>query len=192
MARKRVGLPAGAWRVEEALWGDSQRVRLITGAPTLADDTERVRSIHALAFLDSGDLVLAENRDGTYTFPGGRLEGGETLTQALLREIWEEVRATLSPEFKSLAVTKIEFINRVPGRVYRVHPTYLLWVIGKIVALSDEPVVDPANGVVGRRICTPDEAMSLLPELERRVLEEALGRTPAPPSVIREFVEDQK
>ena len=70
MARKRnTGLPPGAWRVEEAIWGEHQRVRLITGLPSIVDDQERVRSIHAVSFLADGRVVLAENKDGSFTFP---------------------------------------------------------------------------------------------------------------------------
>lgn len=189
MARKRTsGLPPGAWRVEEAIWGEHQRVRLITGLPSIIDDQERVRSVHAVAQLPDGRLVLAENKGGSFTFPGGRLEGGETQHQALQRELWEEVRTRLKPDYKPLAATRIEFMNRVPGRVYRVHPTYLLWVSGTVAELSDEPHHDPADSVVGRRVCTPEEALALLPELERRVLETCLGRLPEPTGVIRELV----
>ncbi|WP_309685210.1 NUDIX domain-containing protein [Armatimonas sp.] len=189
MARKRnTGLPPGAWRVEEAIWGEHQRVRLITGLPSIVDDQERVRSIHAVSFLADGRVVLAENKDGSFTFPGGRLEGGETQHQALTRELWEEVRMRLAPGYKSLAATRIEFLNRVPGRVYRVHPTYLLWVSGQVAELSDEPHHDPADSVVGRRLCTAEEALTLLPELERRVFETYLGRLPEPTGVIRELV----
>jgi 8-oxo-dGTP pyrophosphatase MutT (NUDIX family) len=193
MARKRnTGLPPGAWRVEEAIWGEHQRVRLITGLPSIVDDQERVRSIHAVALLPDGKLVLAENKDGTFTFPGGRLEGGETQDQALQRELWEEVRTRLAPGYKPIAATRIEFLNRVPGRVYRVHPTYLLWVSGQVAELSDEPHHDPADSVVGRRLAFPEEALTLLPELERRVLETCLGRLPEPTGVIRELVDGEE
>jgi len=176
MARRRsTSETSGAWHVEETLWGDSQRVRLVTGPPTLIDDIAMVRSIHAVAFHDDG-ILLVQNRDGSWTFPGGRLEGGESLEQALGRELWEEARARIVPDYQPLAVTRIDFVNRVPGRVYRVHPTYLMWVVGSVAELSDEPHNDPANSVVGRRIVDSESAHDLLPALEQRVLREALPR----------------
>lgn len=176
MARRRRDSPAGAWRIEEALWGELQRVRLVTGPPSLVERPEQVRSIHAVGFLASGQVLLVQNKDGSWTFPGGRLEGGESLEAALARELWEEARARLSGCHLPLAATRIEFMNRVPGRVYRFHPTYLLWVTAEIVELSDEPHHDPANAVIARQTMEVDEAWERLPELERLVLKAAQER----------------
>lgn len=168
-------LPPGAWHALDALWGEAQRVRLITGPPSLVGDSVQIRSIHMVGFWgETNDVLLVENKDGSWTFPGGRLEGYETLDQALIREVWEEARATITPGYQPIAATRIDFLNRVPGRVYRVHPTYLLWVGGYIAGLSDEPHHDPADNVVGRRVCSPDEARGLLGALEQRVLDAAL------------------
>lgn len=176
MSRRRAnGIPRDAWHVGESVWGEAQRVRLITGPPSLADDANHVRSVHAVAFHAEG-VLLVQNRDGSWTFPGGRLEGGESMEDALGRELWEEARARIVPGYRPLAVTRIDFVNRVPGRVYRVHPTYLLWVVGDVAELSDEPHHDPANAVVARRVVQASEAHALLPELERRVLTAALPK----------------
>lgn len=172
---KTVKVPPGAWHVLEARWGEAQRVRLITGPPALISEPVHVRSIHVVGFVGAGsDVLLVENKDGSWTFPGGRLEDAETLDQALRREVWEEARARLAPSYTSVAATRIEFLNRVPGRVYRVHPTFLLWVAGAIDSLSDEPHHDPADGVVGRSVLSADAAREKLGPLETRVLEAAL------------------
>lgn len=171
-------MPPGAWHSTNALWGASQRVRLTTGPVSLVSDPERIRSVHLIGFLDDGEVLLVENKDGSWTFPGGRLEGAETTDEALIREVWEEARATVAPGYVPVAVTQIEFINRVPGRVYRVHPSFLLWVAGRVAALSDEPHHDPADGVTGRRVVTIDEARELLGPLEARVLDAALETVP--------------
>ena len=128
------------------------------------------------------DVLLVENKDGTWTFPGGRLEDAETLDDALRREVWEEARARLAPAYTSVAATRIEFLNRVPGRVYRVHPTFLLWVAGQVESLSDDPHHDPADGVVGRAVLSADAAREKLGPLESRVLSAALDLRTKNPS----------
>lgn len=147
----------------------------MTGPPSLITEPERVRSVHVVGFVSAGgNVLLVQNRDGSWTFPGGRLEGSETPAEALAREVWEEAGAILAPGYRPIAVTRIEFLNRVPGRVYRVHPSFLLWVVGRIAHLSDEPVCDPApGGVVARRVVPPGEAHALLAPLEKGVLEAA-------------------
>jgi 8-oxo-dGTP pyrophosphatase MutT (NUDIX family) len=170
-------IPAGAWHAIEARWGDSQRVRLVTGGPSFVTDPIHIRSIHVVGFVDSGrQVLLVQNKDQSWTFPGGRLEGCETLREALDREVWEEARAAVAPDFTSIAATRIEFLNRVPGRVYRVHPSFLLWVTADIATLSNEPHHDPADSVIGRLVTTPAEAHLLLAPLEQSVLAVALAR----------------
>lgn len=173
-AKNRRGVvPPGAWHVVDATWGEAQRVRLVTGPPSLVGDPVHVRSIHVVGFLGD-DVLLVQNKDQTWTFPGGRLEDNETLDAALHREVWEEARAHIAPGYRPVAATRIEFLNRVPGRVYRVHPTFLSWVAGDVKELSDEPHHDPADGVVGRRVMSPGEAHGLLGPLEQTVLTAAL------------------
>ena len=176
---KAVKIPPGAWHVLEARWGELQRVRLVTGPPSLISEPVHVRSIHVVGFVGQGstsrNVLLVENKDGSWTFPGGRLEDSETLDDALRREVWEEARAVLAPTYTSIAATRIEFLNRVPGRVYRVHPTFLLWVAGAVQSLSDEPHHDPADGVIGRIVLSADEAREKLGPLEVRVLDAALA-----------------
>ncbi len=174
-----VPVPPGAWHACEAVWGECQRVRLVTGPPSLVDAAEWVRSIHAVPFVDADRVLLVENRDGAWTFPGGRLEGSETPDDALTREVWEEARATLCADHAPVAATRIDFVNRAPGRIHRLHPSYILWVVARVANLSDEPCHDPApNGVVGRAVVTLNHARRLLPPLEVRVLDAALERFP--------------
>lgn len=170
---KPLRLPPNAWHSVDAVWGEAQRVRLVTGPPSLVGEAVHVRSIHVVGFVGD-DVLLVQNKDETWTFPGGRLEDSETLDEALHREVWEEARARLAPGYRKIAATRVEFLNRVPGRVYRVHPTFFSWVAGPIADLSDEPHHDPADGVIGRRVVSVEQARALLGPLEQTVLEAAL------------------
>jgi 8-oxo-dGTP pyrophosphatase MutT (NUDIX family) len=173
--KKQTALPPGAWHAVEAVWGGSQRVRLVTGPPTLVGEAhDRVRSVHAVLFAEENNVLLVQNKDGSWTFPGGRLEERETTDEALTRELWEEARTRARPGWVPLAATEITFVNRVPGRIHRVHPTFLLWVTGRVAVLSDEAHHDPADFVIGRRVAPVDEARALLPPLEIGVLNAAL------------------
>jgi 8-oxo-dGTP pyrophosphatase MutT (NUDIX family) len=149
-------------------------VRLVTGPPSLVGDGTHIRSIHIVGIVPDRTLprklLLVQNKDSSFTFPGGRLEPRETLAQALSREVWEEARATIAADWRPVAATRIEYLNRVPGRIHRFHPTYLLWVLGSVTTLSDEPHHDPADSVIGRHLATADEARPLLGPLEQAVL----------------------
>ncbi|MES2465428.1 MAG: NUDIX domain-containing protein [Armatimonadota bacterium] len=171
-------IPPGCWHALDAVWGSSQRVRLVTGPPSLVGDGTHIRSIHIVGTVTEratpAKLLLVQNKNTSFTFPGGRLEPRETLAQALSREVWEEARATVASDWCPVAATRIEYLNRVPGRIHRFHPTYLLWVAGAVTSLSDEPHHDPADSVIGRRLATVEEANTLLGPLERTVLQAAI------------------
>ncbi len=171
-------IPPGCWHALDAVWGSAQRVRLVTGPASLVGDGTHIRSIHIVGMLPDRTvppkLLLVQNKNASFTFPGGRLEPRETLAQALIREVWEEARATIAPDWCPIAATRIEYLNRVPGRIHRFHPTFLLWVMGSVTSLSDEPHHDPADSVIGRHLATVDEAQALLGPLEQTVLQAAM------------------
>ena len=61
---------------------------------------EQVKLMNMCMVMDQDGRVLVQNRkkndwDGL-TFPGGKVEPGEALTRAVIREVWEETGLTIS------------------------------------------------------------------------------------------------
>lgn len=61
---------------------------------------EKVRAVGALVYDDTGRLLLVRRRNepgaGQWSIPGGRVEPGESDTQALIREMAEETGLTVA------------------------------------------------------------------------------------------------
>ena len=69
----------------------SVKIKLVASAYLTHDlpPTDYITSVRSLVF-HNGSILLMRNRDGARILPGGRLESGETLLDALRREIYEE------------------------------------------------------------------------------------------------------
>lgn len=60
-------------------------------------------SSHAVITNDSGEVLLlkASYGDGNWGLPGGALEPGETIHEALIRECWEEIACEVNIKYLS-------------------------------------------------------------------------------------------
>ena len=69
----------------------SVKIKLVASAYLTHDlpPPDYITSVRSLVF-HNGSILLMRNRDGARILPGGRLESGETLLDALRREIYEE------------------------------------------------------------------------------------------------------
>jgi ADP-ribose pyrophosphatase YjhB (NUDIX family) len=78
--------------VEQALWKD--RVLTVTwdDSPTLPP-REQITQASAVCIADNGRIVLVGGGNDEWSLPGGHLEPGESLDDALMREIAEEACA---------------------------------------------------------------------------------------------------
>jgi 8-oxo-dGTP diphosphatase len=103
-------------------------------------------AVSAGIFKDGKVLLVRRNREparGVYTFPGGRVEFGEPLTQALAREVMEETGLTI--EIVGLAGYREALPPKTGGGHYVILPFAARWVSGA-VNLNDE--LDDAKWLV--------------------------------------------
>ncbi len=174
--------PSAVWLTEEMHWGE-RRVRLSAG-PADAASLARVwgKSAHAVVFTGRSVLLVRE-AGGDWHFPGGRTDPGETLEQALAREMMEEAGATLVSHPLLFAAVRVEFPDGPPpGADGDPHTVYY---IAELAALTPEYAGDPAlaEQQIAERCLVPlEDAAALLRPFDRRLLKEALAwrqRSPA-------------
>jgi ADP-ribose pyrophosphatase YjhB (NUDIX family) len=95
-------------------------------------------AVSAGIFRDGKVLLVRRNREparGVYTFPGGRVEFGESLTQALAREVMEETGLMI--DIVGLAGYREALPHKTGGGHYIILPFAARWVSGD-VRLNDE------------------------------------------------------
>lgn len=113
--------------MSEAASEDGSDVRLFPARPFLGA---------SIAVIRDGRVLLAARANeplrGVWTLPGGLVEPGETLAQAALRELGEEVGVS-AVVVRSLTPTEI-ILRAEDGRVrhhYVVHPHAAFWTSGE-------------------------------------------------------------
>ncbi len=165
---------ATIWLEEETRW-DDRRVRLSAG-PSDAAWIAGVwgKSAHAVVFKGRSVLLVRE-ADGEWHFPGGRTDPGETLHQALTRELIEEAGATLRPDPQLFAAVRVNFPEEPRGPQGDPHTAYY---VAELDTLTPEYAGDPAlaEQQIAERLLVPlEDALALLRPLNRRLLKEALA-----------------
>ncbi len=158
--------------VEEMHWGE-QPVRL-TGfrCATLPQDAPTT-SVHVIAF-SGGKVLVVRDRRGIFGFPGGRLEHGESYSDALSREVYEEARAHLKPDYQLFAALKVEYTSQIVGRNYP-HPFTYMGVYAGIVKALEPIGHDPAGIITGRDLFSKMVCEQRLPAHDLILLREATG-----------------
>lgn len=148
-----------------------RRATLPTDAPTT--------SVHIVAFHGPRVLVVRD-RKGVFGFPGGRLEPGETQAEAMAREVYEEAQAHLRPGYSLYAAIKIEYTERIPGRIYPYDYSYMAMYAGIVRAL--DPIrTDPAGYITSRALFTRAECEKHLLAHDQILLREAQAALMAQP-----------
>jgi len=83
------------------------------------------------------------NHKGEISFPGGRLDEGETYEEAALREAWEEV---------AMPAPSVEVVGRLLPLSTVVSLSYIVPVVG---VMRDDPPLHPATAEVDRLFWEP-------------------------------------
>ena len=163
-------------------WGQ-QPVRLTAFKCREMPSEAPVTSVHVVSFCGERVLVVRD-RKGSFGYPGGRLEAGETIDEAMQREVFEEACAHLHPGYELFAVLRIECTAHIPGREYP-HPySYMGMYAGLVKAL--EPVArDPAGIITGRDLFTHADCERRLDEHDRILLKEAIAVMKSNPATVR-------
>lgn len=126
------------------------------------------RSCGAVIFTRVGTeirYVIIQSLAGTYGFPKGHMEPGETERETALREIREEtgLRVRLVPGFRM--EDEYALPGRMPGRKR---------VIYFLAEYQDQPLTPQASEILSIQLLPYEMALSVIPfENARRILSEA-------------------
>ena len=122
------------------------------------DTLAPVTQVQAVLFVTKDQIVIYKDIDGYYGLPGGSIEPGESLEQALRREVKEESACEIM-DFGPLGFMKN---TKKPGNSVSYQVRY--WAQ---VKLLDEPVHDPCGTAISREVVSLEEAAEKLKWGER-------------------------
>jgi|GEM_PF-931201 len=80
-------------------------------------------SIKAIIRNNKGEILVVKEKGSSWSFPGGGLDHGETLHQALKRELYEEARITSDFTEKVVHTEPIFILEK---------QTWLLWIVCEV------------------------------------------------------------
>ena len=127
------------------------RLELTTRMPPV----EQVATAHCLAF-DGDRIVLARHVEREWTIPGGHVEAGETVVEAMRREAREEAGAVVGVP-SLIAVERIERLEGPPVSDRYTNPSFQVFFVARLASLQQPTAVEECTE--SRRF-PPDEARS--------------------------------
>ena len=87
----------------------------------------KIQQVVGIAFIENNKLLIVQSKKSSktnsYTFIGGGVENGETLLEAAIREVSEEIHNgfTISPSELELVMTKKEVAASDPNKQIEMH-----------------------------------------------------------------------
>ena len=106
----------------------------------------RIDQVQAVCFLNSNRIVFYKHKDGWLGNPGGTVEFGEPVEEALRRELIEEAQLKLI-DWQIIGVEIIYYPRKAEAK----RKSYFLRVAAR-VELIDKKIQDPDGKAVGRKI----------------------------------------
>ncbi|MDE3112246.1 MAG: NUDIX domain-containing protein [Chloroflexota bacterium] len=136
------------------------------------DLVTRVRAI----LVKAGRILVFDGTDGwSHIVPGGGIEAGETILEALRREVWEEVRCVMDGEPRLLGLSLFHNLGpRLPDLpAHYPYPDFLQLIYGATTSSEAAAGTDPA--VRRPRFAEPAEVMAMhVPPTQLAFVEVAL------------------
>lgn len=94
------------------------------------DFLEEIKVVYAFIQNSEGQVLMVENHEGHWSFPGGRVEKGETLAEAAVREAYEETNLIIKIG-NIMAIDEVKFSERN-------HHAIFFTFEGKIISGNEE------------------------------------------------------
>lgn len=106
-----------------------------------------IQQVVGIAFIENNKLLIVQSKKSSktnsYTFIGGGVENGETLLEAAIREVSEEIHNgfTISPSELELVMTKKEVAASDPNKQIEMH-TFIAHKKINVELTTNEEIID--------------------------------------------------
>lgn len=116
----------------------------------------KISQVQAVCFLGATQVVFYKNREGWIGNPGGGIERGETIEDAIRRELVEEAQLELL-DWRTIGYESVFHPNKPEGENTR----YFLRAVAK-VGLINEKIADPDGKAIERVVVPVEKAIQTL------------------------------
>ena len=107
----------------------------------------KIQQVVGIAFIENNKLLIVQSKKSSktnsYTFIGGGVENGETLLEAAIREVSEEIHNgfSISPSELELVMTKKEVAASDPNKQIEMH-TFIAHKKINVELTTNEEIID--------------------------------------------------